>query len=103
MTDVEALGVNAQEPFHAGDKVGFGCFDDEVKMVSHQTPGVDLPAGFGAGFSQRVQEAVEIAVVPDDVLALIAAAHQLVNGAWISYPELARHAVNLLKSGAERQ
>src|ERR1041385_4551874 len=44
------VGIDAQEPFHCGDEVGLGCFDDEVKMVAHEAIGMHLPVGLGAGF-----------------------------------------------------
>ena len=36
VADVKALGVNAKQPFHAGDEVRLRCFDDEVKMIAHE-------------------------------------------------------------------
>ena len=46
---VEARRVGAEKPFHAGNEVGAGRFDDEMEMIAHQAVGVDLPGGFFRG------------------------------------------------------
>ena len=48
---IEARGVSAQEPFHSGHQIGLWRFDDQMEMIAHQTPGMDLPIGFDAGLS----------------------------------------------------
>src|ERR1043166_1887117 len=50
MPDIKALGVNAQEPLHAGDQIGLRSFEHQMKMIAHQTIGVNLPLSFGASF-----------------------------------------------------
>jgi len=75
---VEPGGVGAEQPFHAGDKVGLGRFEDEVKMVSHEAPGVDLEFGFEAGFAEGFEEKFTIGIVEEDVFAPVAAAHDVV-------------------------
>ena len=37
MLAVEAISVSAQKPFHAGHEVGLGRFDDQMKVIGHQT------------------------------------------------------------------
>jgi hypothetical protein len=43
---VETRGVSAQQPFHAGDQIGLGCFHHQMEMITHQTPGMDPPTVF---------------------------------------------------------
>ena len=52
MAAVKATGVRSKEPFHPGDEVRLRGFDDQVKMILHQAPGVNLPGGFDAGFRE---------------------------------------------------
>src|SRR5687768_18375338 len=88
---VEANGVGAQKPAHAFDQVRFGRLGHEVKMVPHEAIGVHLPAGFLAGFGQRFEEIMTANVVEEDILAPIAAAHQVVNGTRKLDSKLAGH------------
>ena len=83
MTDVEALGVNAQEPFHAGNEVWLGSFDDQMKMIPHQTPGMHLPPGFGASLPKCFQKALPVRRIANDVLPLIAATDHMINRARV--------------------
>jgi hypothetical protein len=57
------LRAGAQEPFHAGDECGLGRLDDQVKMIGHQTPAVDQPAGFLTGLAQGLQEGLAVRVI----------------------------------------
>ena len=48
---VTGAGVGAEEPFHAGDKIGLGRFGHEIKVITHETPSMELPTGFLAGLT----------------------------------------------------
>lgn len=50
---VESVGVNGQKPTHALHQVSSGSFDNQVKVIVHQAPGVNLPIGFLARLAQR--------------------------------------------------
>lgn len=50
-----------------------------MKMIAHETPGMDLPAGFLARLAERVEEATTVSVVAEDRLAMVAAAHEVVD------------------------
>jgi len=65
---VEAFGVNSQQPLHPDHQVGLGCFDDQMKMIAHQAVGVNLPLGFATGFRQGGQEYPAVLLIPKDVL-----------------------------------
>ena len=64
-------------------------------MIAHQTVGMHLPFGLPAGFPQGGEEAFTIRVVPEDVLALIAVIHQVINRARILNAQFARHSARL--------
>jgi hypothetical protein len=70
-----------------------------AKVLSHETVGVELPAGFLAGFSQRFEEIMPVNVVEKDFLATIPAAHQVVNRTRKLNSKLAGH-WSSLKLGA---
>ena len=54
-------------------------FNDEMKMIGHEAPGMDLPAGFGAGFAEGLEEDFAIFFAEEDRLAAVAAVHDVVN------------------------
>src|ERR1041384_7032480 len=88
---VEASSVSSQKPFHALHQIGFGRFNHQMKMVSHQAPGVNLPVGLGTGFAEGLHEQLAIFFAAKDVLAMIAPAHDMINGACVLDSELSGH------------
>jgi len=84
---IEAACVGAQEPFHAGDEIGLGPLGDEMEMISHEAEGVDLPAGFFAGLAQGAEERAAVGVVAKSGFAVVAPAHEMVNGAGELYAQ----------------
>ena len=100
---VEAVCIGAQEPAHAIDQIGFGRFNDEVKMVAHEAIGMHLPAGLQAGFSECLEEILAVNIVEIDVFAPIAAAQHVVNGTGILDPDLTWHGRRMMGDGARKQ
>src|SRR5206468_10106330 len=45
VSPVELLSVGTQEPLHARAQVRTGRFHHQVKMIAHQTIGMNLPSG----------------------------------------------------------
>ena len=41
-------------------------------MIGHETPGMNLPAGFGAGFAEGLEEEFAVFVAEEDGLAAVA-------------------------------
>jgi hypothetical protein len=78
---VEPNRVGAQQPPHSFHRMRLRRFCHEMKMVSHQTIGMNLPGSFRASFGQSFQEIVSVNVRQKDVFATIPAAHQVVSGA----------------------
>jgi hypothetical protein len=79
VVDVEAFGIDTQDSFHSGDQIRRRRFDDEMEMISHQAPCMELPVGFGAGFVPRIQKTQPTVVIFEDSGALIAAIHDVIN------------------------
>ena len=77
---IEARSVRAQQPFHAGDQVGLRCFDHQVKVVGHETVGMDLPTGLLAGLAQGGEKALAVLVIRVNVLPPVTPVHDVVNG-----------------------
>jgi hypothetical protein len=88
---IEAEGVSAQEPARALDVVGVGGFEHEVKMVAHEAPGVELKAGFVAGFGKGFEKIKAVDFVVKDVLRAVAAIHEVVDGTGILDAQLSGH------------
>ena len=53
---VKPRGVGPQQPFRARDQVGFRNFDDQMKMVAHEAPGMNQPVGFAAALAEGFNE-----------------------------------------------
>ena len=100
---VQANGVGAQVPAHALNEVGFGRFHDEMKMVGHEAVSVDLPGGFMAGLSEGFEEILAIHIIEENILAAVAAAHDVINRAWIFNAKLAGHGRSLQEVGSGGQ
>ena len=97
---VEAAGVGAKEPFHANDEIGLGRFGDQMKMIAHEAPGVELPAGFFAGFTEGIEEAVAILVVVEDGFTPVPTIHQVIDGSGKLNAQRSRHELRTAASPA---
>lgn len=88
MPPVKSRRVGARQPFHAGDQIGLRRFDHEMKMVRHQAPCVNLPAGFFAGLAESLNKTAPIQVIQKDWFPAVSTIHDMVNCARIFYPQL---------------
>ena len=52
---------------------------------------MNLPVGLGAGLFERGNKPVAVTVVPDNIVALIAAVQNVVDGSGVLDAQLARH------------
>src|SRR5437899_997447 len=71
-----------------------------MEMISHQTPGMHLPVGLGAGFGEGGQKTLPVQVVVENGLTPIPAIHDVVHGPGILNTEFAAHAARLANSSA---
>ena len=69
-----------------------------VDVIAHRAQGaaavpigVNLPVGLGASLFERGNEPVAVIVVPDDIVALIAAVQNVLDGSGVLEAQLARH------------
>ena len=63
-----------------------------MEMIAHETIRMDLPAGLGAGFGERGEEAAVVEVVAEDGFAAVAAIHDVVDRAGVLPSQLAGRA-----------
>lgn len=80
---VEPNGVGALQPSHARHQIGVRSFERQVIVVAHQEKRVNLPIGLLAGFSKGLDEVVPLDVAQEDVLALVATTHNVIDGTRI--------------------
>lgn len=50
-----------------------------MKMIPHQTKGVNLPAGFGTSLAEGFQKALPILIILENLRAPIPAIHHVIN------------------------
>ena len=62
-----------------------------MKMITHQTIGVDLPIRFGARFAQRFQKTPPVQVVFEAGFATVTTIHHVTNSGRILDAKLAGH------------
>lgn len=61
-------------------RLGLGCLGDEMKMISHEASGMELPACLVARLAQGGEEAPAILIVLEDRFAPVAAIHAVIHG-----------------------
>src|SRR5208283_2220424 len=91
MPAIEPSRVSAEEPFHARHQVWLRCLGHQVKVISHQAIGVDLPAGLFTCLAQRAKESLAILVIKEDRFAPISPTHQMVDGTGKLNSQRSRH------------
>jgi hypothetical protein len=74
-----------------------------MKVVPHQTIGVNREAGLSACLAQGLEEIVAIPFVQEDRLALVSPAHDVINRSRIFNAHLARHECILPRSHPPRK
>jgi len=63
-----------------------------MKMVRHKAPGVDTPAGLGAGFAESFEKDFAVLVILKDGFATVAAVHDVIDGTRILDAQFSGHA-----------
>src|SRR6266446_893078 len=91
VSPVEAGSIGPQQPFHAVHQIGFWRFDHEMEMITHEAPGMDLPVGFGARLTECSNEQLAILVATEDIFAMIAPVHHVINGPLVLDSEFTSH------------
>jgi hypothetical protein len=83
LTVGDVVGINAQEPAQSGHQIAFRGLDDQMKMVFHQTKGMNLEAGFLAGLAQGFDEIMAIGLIKEDGFTTICQAQDMIDRAGV--------------------
>ena len=67
-----------------------------MKMVAHETPGMDLPGRLGASLAQRCEKQFAVLIIVKDIFMPIATIHHVIDCAFILHAQLASHARTLI-------
>ena len=103
VTAVEALGVDAVEPLHAGGEVGAGGVDDEVVVRVHEAEGVAAPAVALDRLGQQLEEEHAVVVVLEQELGEHRVGGDVEEPVGQQSPEQTRHRPPRLRPGQRRQ
>ena len=60
-------------------------------MIPHQAKRMNLPVGLKTGLSEGPEEVIPVHVVKEDVVALVATAHDVIHRTRVLQSHLARH------------
>ena len=84
-------GVTGEESLHAAREIGLGSAEEQMEVIGHQDEGEEFPAEKARGALQRVQPVLPVAVVADDVLAAVAAGHDMMESTRVFEAQSPRH------------
>jgi len=79
VSPVERLGVDAVQHLHASGEIGSRSFDEQVVMVVHQTIRMTDPSESIDHAPKRLQEAVAILIVEEDLLPSVPPAGDVID------------------------
>ena len=70
-----------------------------MEVIAHQTPRVDLPVGFFAGLAEGCQEQLAVFGAAEDLLLMVAAIHDEVDGAGVLDSDFSGHGARMEEGG----
>ena len=76
---VKTHRVCAQQPFHPINQICSRRLHHQMKMIRHETKRVDLPGRLRASIGQRFEKRFAVEVVAENILATVAAAHDVID------------------------
>jgi hypothetical protein len=88
---IETAGVSSQQPFHTNGQIGLGCFDDQVKMVGHQAPGMEPPSGFLTGLAQSSEKEIVVNIILENRFPSIPTVHDVVESPGVLHTQFPGH------------
>jgi hypothetical protein len=103
MASIESLGVGAQQPFHPNGQVRIRCFQNQMKVICHQTIGMHLPTGLQTSLPKRAQKFRPVVLIQQYRFAPISTAEHMIKRACVVYPEGTGHHANLSGNQSQRQ
>ena len=91
MTPIKALGIATIQAPHAATQVGFGRFDQQMVVISHQAIGITAPALLEDFVTEQLQELLPVDIVMENGLLLVASSREVIERTGIFQAELASH------------
>jgi hypothetical protein len=77
------IGVARQKRLHAASEVGLGSLEDDVQVVGHDGESEYTPGTANCGFTEVFLKPITVDVIAHDVLAAVAAGHEVVDSARV--------------------
>lgn len=96
---IEALRVGTQKPLHSGAQIASGRLHDQMKMISHQAIGMNLPTCPAAGAFQNLEKQLSIRIVSDNGFSPVAPAQHMIEGARILNSQWSSHGAEPDRNG----
>ena len=96
VTPVEVLGEIAVELPHPAREGRLGRSHQEVEVIAHEDPGVQLPAEELDGAAQQPQELAPVVVVDEDLAPLVSAGGHVPECAGMVETEGSAHADSIV-------
>jgi hypothetical protein len=96
VTPVEVLGEIAVELAHPAREGRLGRSHHEVEVVSHEDPGVQIPAEELDGAAQQTLELAPVFVVAEDLAPIVPAGGHVPEGAGMVEAEGSAHADSIV-------
>jgi hypothetical protein len=94
MPRIEALRVGSQKPLHPAHKRRLRRFNHEMKMITHQTIGMNLPTRTLTGLPERPQKSPPVLIIKKNSLLAVPSAHHMVNCPSVFDSQLSGHSPN---------
>jgi hypothetical protein len=91
MPPIKSLRVGAQKPLHPGAQIGARSFHYQMKMIVHQTIGMNLPLGLPTGAPEKLEKKLPVHVISYDCLAPIAPTQDMIDRSRIFNAQRPRH------------
>src|ERR1700674_1249087 len=98
MSRMEAHRVGAEQPLHPTDQITEWRFHHEMEMIAHQAVGMHLPIAFRTGFGQGFYPELSICIFPNNLVAVSAAVHHVIDSSLVLDPRLAGHACLFIRA-----
>ena len=88
---IEVLGVDAVEVAHGAREIGLGRMQQQMVVVAHQAVGVGLHVEALEQLTEQLEEALEVAVVHEDIAAPGTAIHDVIPRSLAFQSQRTRH------------
>ena len=93
--DVEVLGIAGQQALHDRRSGALIHLDQQMKMVRHQTIGVQLEGMTRLEEPELFQKTPALTIIQEDILLIVASANDVEDRAWEMDSWFSRHSLTI--------